>query len=291
MSMPLAASARLWRRRAANRAALVWIAGAFMLAMLALAALAPVIAPGGYEAIDLRARLQPPALLHGAGNHILGTDDLGRDVLARLAYSIRVTVVVALTATLLGALVGTAIGLLAAAARGWVDHVLMLLVDFQASLPYLILVLAVIAAYGNNLALFVVLLGLHGWQQYARLARGQALSVQAQGYAVALTTLGCGRLRLYLRHVLPNIAAALIVNATLAFPQIILLESSLSFLGLGIQPPQTSLGNMVGFGRAYLMTAWWIAAAPAAAIFLTSLSFSILGDHLRDRLDPTLRRI
>jgi peptide/nickel transport system permease protein len=265
------------------------LAGLVMGAVLVFALLAPVLAPAGYEAIDLRARLQPPFLLGGTLAHPLGTDELGRDVLARLAYSIRFTVVIALAATILGAVFGTIIGLLAAYLRGWIDDGLMLLVDFQASLPYLILVLAMIAAFGTNLVLFVILLGLHGWQQYARLARGQALSVQAQGFVIAVRALGARPARLYLRHVLPNIAAVLIVNATLAFPQTILLESSLSFLGLGVQPPQTSLGNMVGFGRGYLMTAWWIAAAPAATIFLTSLAFSILGDRLRDRLDPTLR--
>lgn len=278
------------RRTMSPRLSTVSVAGLFMAGVLAVAVLAPVLAPGGYEAIDLRARLQPPVLLGGTLAHSLGTDELGRDVFARLAYSIRFTVVIALAATAFGAIVGTTIGLLAACFRGWIDDALMLLVDFQASLPHLIFVLAIIAAFGTNPVLFVALLGLHGWQQYARLARGQAFSVQEQGYVIAVRTLGAGPARLYLRHVLPNIAAALIVNATLAFPQTILLESSLSFLGLGIQPPQTSLGNMVGFGRAYLLSAWWIAAAPAAMIFLTSLSFSILGDRLRDRLDPTLRR-
>ncbi len=160
--------------------------------------------------------------------------------------------------------------------------------DLLAALPYILLVLLVLSAFGSELQYFVVLLGLYGWERYARLARSQAVSAREQGYALAISAVGASPARLYLRHVLPNISSALIVTATLIFPQIVLLESSLSFLGLGVQPPQTSLGNMVAFGRDYLMTAWWIVAAPAIVILITSLAFTLLGETLRDRLDPTL---
>ena len=151
------------------------------------------------------------------------------------------------------------------------------------------LALAALAFLGNSFTLFVLIMGVYGWERYARIVRGMALSAQAQGYAVALRTLGASSARVYFAHILPNIASAIIVNMTLNFPETVLLETSLSFLGLGIQPPLTSLGNMVGFGRDYLLSAWWIAVCPAFAIFLTTLAFSILGDWLRDQLDPTVK--
>src|SRR5690606_5189248 len=135
-------------------------------------------------------------------------------------------------------------------------------IDYQAALPFMILALAAIAFFGNSLVILIVVMGTYGWERYARIARGLALSATSQGYAVALVALGASPARIYLRHVLPNIASALIVCLTLTFPQIILVETSLSFLGLGVQPPQTSLGSMVGFGRDYLLTAWWIAVSP-----------------------------
>lgn len=267
----------------------VLIGASATLALLAVAGVAaPVIAPDGHEPIDLLSRLSPPLFLGGSVEHPLGTDELGRDILARLLYSIRVTIIIALVATMIGAVVGTTVGLLAAAAGGWLDETLMLIVDAQAALPYILLVLLVLSAFGSELQYFVVLLGLYGWERYARLARSQAVSAREQGYALAISAVGASPARLYLRHILPNISSALIVTATLTFPQIVLLESSLSFLGLGVQPPQTSLGNMVAFGRDYLMTAWWIVAAPAIVILITSLAFTLLGETLRDRLDPTL---
>jgi peptide/nickel transport system permease protein len=169
-----------------------------------------------------------------------------------------------------------------------VEHVVLALVDFQASMPFLILALSVLAFLGNDLWLLVLLLGLHGWERYARIARGLAISAGQQGYAAAVRQLGATPARIYLRHVLPNIASTLIVSMTLAFPEIILLESGLSFLGLGVQPPETSLGNMVGYGREYLVSAPWIMLSPAAVIVTTTLSVSLVGDWLRDLLDPTL---
>jgi peptide/nickel transport system permease protein len=169
-----------------------------------------------------------------------------------------------------------------------VEQVVLALVDFSASIPFLVLALAVLAFFGNSVVLFVCLLGLHAWERYARIARGLAISGSAQGYAAAVRQLGASPMRLYGRHVLPNIASTLIVSMTLAFPEIILLESGLSFLGLGVQPPATSLGNMVGYGSEYLTSAPWIMLAPAVVITVTTLCVSILGDWLRDRLDPTL---
>ena len=248
------------------------------------------IAPYDYQAIDLRGRLIPPFWAEGGNpKHFLGTDDLGRDMLSRLIFSVRMSLFVALLGTVIGAVFGTTLGFLAAHFRGWVDDVVMAAIDFQAALPFMILALAVVATLGNSLVLFIGLMGIYGWERYARLTRGLTLSAVTHGYAVAVRTLGAGPLRIYGRHILPNIANALIVNMTLNFPQTILLETSLSFLGLGIQPPLTSLGNMVGFGRDYLLTAWWIAGFPALAIFSATLAMSIRGDWVRDRLDPTLK--
>ena len=263
--------------------AMTWLA-----VILAIALLAEFIRPYGITAMDLRARLQPPIGFGGAWAHPLGTDELGRDVFSRLIESIRISLLIAFGATIIAAVFGTTMGFLAAHFRGWVEQIVLMLIDFQASMPFLILALSVLAFFGNSLPLFVCLMGLYGWERHARISRGLAIAANAQGYAGAVRQLGAGPLRIYLRHVLPNIASTLIVAATLSFPEVVLLESGLSFLGLGVQPPMTSLGNMVGYGREYITRAPWIMLSPSIVIVLTTLSVSILGDWLRDRLDPTL---
>ena len=264
--------------------ALFWVA-----LMLVVAFAADWIRPFSITSLDLRHRLAPPVGLGGEWLHPLGTDELGRDVLSRLVASIRLSLLIAFGATVISAVLGVGLGFLAAHFRGGVEQAVMALVDFQAAMPFLILALAMLAFFGNALPLLICLLGLHGWERYARIARGLAISAGAQGYAAAVRQLGASPWRVYGRHVLPNIASTLIVSMTLSFPEIILLESGLSFLGLGVQPPMTSLGNMVGYGREYLTRAPWILLAPSAVIVLTTLSVSLLGDWLRDRLDPTLR--
>ena len=275
------------RRRAAVPFG-VMLAIAWLVAMVAIAFLADLVRPYGITAMDLRARLQPPVGFGGDWTHALGTDELGRDVLSRLIESIRMSLLIAFGATIIAAVFGTTMGFLAAHFRGWVEQLVLMLIDFQASMPFLILALSVLAFFGNSLPLFICLMGLYGWERHARISRGLAIAANAQGYAAAVRQLGAVPLRIYLRHVLPNIASTLIVAATLSFPEVVLLESGLSFLGLGVQPPMTSLGNMVGYGRDYITRAPWIMLAPSAVIVLTTLSVSILGDWLRDRLDPTL---
>ncbi len=260
-----------------------WIA-----AMLTIALFADALRPYSITALHLTARLVPPAGFGGSLAFPLGTDELGRDVLSRVVVSIRISLLIAFGATVLGMLVGATLGLLAAHLRGVAEQAVLLLVDVQAALPFIILALAVLAFFGNALPLLIALLGLYGWERHARVARGLALAAGTQGYVLAVRQIGAGPWRLYLRHVLPNIAATLIVSATLAFPEVILLESGLSFLGLGVQPPMTSLGNMVGYGRGYISSGPWIMLAPSAVIVLTTLAISIAGDWLRDRLDPTL---
>jgi peptide/nickel transport system permease protein len=262
----------------------------WLLAMIIIGFLAPVISPFDYQKINLSTRLLPPVWIDGGSfTNFFGTDDLGRDILSRLLQSIRISLLVAIIGTVISAVLGTTLGFVAAHFRGVVDDFLMMLVDFQASLPFMILALTVIAFFDSSIFLFIGLMGIYGWERYARFARGLALSAEEQGYAVAVRSFGASPVRIYLRHILPNVGNTLVVNMTLNFPKVIMMETSLSFLGLGIQPPDTSLGNMVGFGRDFILTAWWMAIIPAATIFLTTLSMSILGDWVRDKLDPALK--
>lgn len=248
------------------------------------------LAPHDYRAQSLLKRLRPPVVLGGSWDYPLGTDELGRDVLSRLIHAVRFSVLVALGGTLIGACVGTFLGFVAAHYRGLVEETVMMLADVQASLPFILIALTLIALFGGSFTLFVFIMGFYGWEVFARLTRGVVIAAKSQGYATAVTALGAPATHVYRRHILPNILSVLIVQFTLNFPQVILLETSLSFLGLGIRPPLTSLGQMLGAGRAYLTSAWWIAIVPGTVIFLTTLSISIIGDWARDRLDPTLRR-
>lgn len=258
-------------------------------AVVVIAIVGNVFTPYATTHQDLLNRIKPPSFLGGPAEYPLGTDRIGRDMVARLVAGLRMSLSVALAGTLIGAVFGTLIGFIAAHFRGWTEEALMMVVDFQASLPFILIALTLLAFFGNSMVLFVILMGLFGWETYARLARGVVLSAKSQPYARAVVALGANPWRLYLRHVLPNVASALIVQVTLTFPQIILLETSLSFLGLGIQPPNSSLGQILGDGRDYLSTAWWISVWPGILIFVITLSMSILGDALRDRLDPMLK--
>jgi peptide/nickel transport system permease protein len=266
----------------------VRIAAGLLGITLAVALLADVITPFGYATQDLGARLRPPVFIGGDWRYPLGTDNLGRDILSRLIYGVRTSILIAFGATAIGATLGILLGLLAARLRGVFEEAVLMLVDVQAAIPSIIVALAALAFFGNNLLLFIFLIGLEGWERYARLTRGLVLSAKEAGYVTAIQSLGACSPRLYLRHILPNIASALIVQATLNFPTTVLLETSLSFLGLGVQPPLTSLGLMLGQGRLYLLNAWWIAVTPGLVIFITTMAMSLFGDWLRDRLDPTI---
>ena len=268
---------------------LLVVISALVLATLFLCGLfAEQLAPTGYATQDLASRLSPPVWLGGKSG-LLGTDFLGRDIFSRLLYAVRISLLVAFAGTLISCTMGTILGFLAAHRKGWTDEMVMMLVDFQASMPFVLIALAILAFLGNSLGLFVAVMGLNGWERFARFTRGLARSASARGYVAAVRAMGASPLRIYLRHILPNIVGVLIVQFTLNFPSTVLLESSLSFLGLGIQPPLTSLGAMLGEGRNYLINAWWISVAPGTVIFCVTLSACILGDWLRDRLDPTLR--
>lgn len=263
------------------------LALAFLAIILIVALSADWLAPYGYAEQDLLARMRPPVFFGGTPEHLMGTDNLGRDILSRLMFGTRASILIAICGTMIGALFGTMLGFLAAHFRGWLEEVLMMLVDLQAAIPNLVLALAVLAFLGNNLAVFIVLVGLDGWERYARLARGLVLSAKESGYVQSMQMVGASAPRIYLGQVLPNVAGALVVQLTLNFPGTIILETALSFLGLGVQPPLTSLGQMLGQGRTYLLNAWWISVFPGIAVFATTLSVSLLGDWLRDRLDAS----
>ena len=272
------------RRLPRDLSPIILVCCLFLGTLVMIACLAEMIAPFGFNDQNLLARLKPPSFLGGPSGHLLGTDELGRDVLSRLIFSLRISLLTALVGTALGAVFGTTLGFLAAHFGGLVEELISALVDCQAAIPFIILALGALAFFGNSLTLFVVLLGCYGWETYARLARALVRSAMSRGYIEALHSLGFHPFRIYARHLLPNIGGALLVQVTLNFPGIILLESGLSFLGLGIQPPLTSLGLMIGTGRAYIMSAWWTAVFPGVAIFLTALSVSLIGDWLRDWL-------
>jgi peptide/nickel transport system permease protein len=280
---------RLTPKRAAKYPPLVSASIGFIFCVLIVFLFADFLAPQHYRIQDLDNRLAPPSLMGGPAQYVLGTDSLGRDIVSRLVYATRFSIFVAILGTCIGAVLGTFLGFVAAHFRGWVEETLMMLVDAQASLPFMLIALAILAFFGNSFVLFVIIMGINGWENYARLTRGMVLSANTHGYAVAVRSLGAKPATVYYRHILPNILSVLIIQFSLNFPSTILLETSLSFLGLGIQPPRTSLGQMLGEGRAHMLFAWWIAVLPGTIIFLTTLSISIVGDWLRDRLDPTLR--
>ena len=280
---------RLVRRLGLDRPWIVILAAAYLVVVVLVALFAPLLQPYEHTAQDLFEMRNPPVFLGGDWRYILGTDDLGRDVLSRVIYGTRVSVVIALVGTGIGAVLGSALGIIAAHFRGWVDEVVMMFVDAQSAMPFIIFALAVLAFFGGNFWVLVIVVGVDGWQYYARLARGMVFASDRATYVEAVRSLGIPTWRIYLRHVLPNLLPALMVQFTINLPGTILLETTLSFLGLGVQPPMTSLGQMLGLGRDYLLQAPWIAVAPGLMIFLITLSVSVLGDWLRDRLDPSLR--
>lgn len=259
-----------------------------LVTFILVAIFANALAPYGFAQIDLHARKAPPLLFGGTFKHVLGTDELGRDILSRVFYGVRTSLLIALGASVISLTLGTTLGLLAAFRRGFADMLIRVAVDFQASMPFLIIALAVLAFFGDNLWLFMALLGLYGWERYARLVRTMAGLELERGYVAALKRNGAGTPRIAFLHVLPNILSVVLVNLTVILPEILMQESALSFLGLGIQPPLVSLGSMVGAGRDYIMTEWWISTLPGIVIFLLSLSISLIGDYLRDAFDPTL---
>ena len=282
---------RGWVDRAGLRRPWIVIAAAVILGIfLSAALLSPWLQPYAHTSQDLSSFLLPPAwAAGGSAQYLLGTDDLGRDVLSRLLYATRISAAIAVLGAGIGAVVGSILGMVAAHFRGLVDETIMMFVDVQATMPFIIFALAVLALAGGSFWVLVIVVGIDGWERYARLARGMVLSTNQAPYVHAVRAAGLTELPIYARHIVPNVLPALVIQFTINLPGTILLETSISFLGLGIQPPMTSLGQMLGQGRDYLLFAPWIALAPGLTIFAVTLSISILGDWLRDRLDPNLK--
>ncbi len=237
-------------------------------------------------------RLQPPAWLEGGSwNHPLGTDKLGRDMLSRIIYGARISLTIAAISIVCGGLVGTTLGLLAGYFGGLWDHIIMRLVDIKISIPSILLALILAAALGPSYFTVIIVVALTLWTRYARLVRGEVLSLRSQDFVARARVSGASTSRIILRHLLPNVVNTIIVLATLEVGVVIILEASLSFLGAGIPPPNPAWGLMVADGRALVINAWWLSFFPGLAILLTVLSMNLLGDWLRDRLDPKLRNV
>jgi len=272
---------RLWR--------LKWGLGAtgLLLVIVASAVLAPWVAPKDPFAVDVRHRLAPPAwMAGGTPDNVLGTDQVGRDLLSRVVHGGRVSLVVGVTAVLISATLGVLLGLGAGYAAGAADTVIMTIVNIMLTFPFILLALAVIAVLGPSLLNMIVVLGVAGWPLYARVVRAETLSLRERDFIVASRALGLGHLRIVFRQILPNIGSTIVVIATLEVARVIILESFLSFLGLGVQPPTPAWGNMLGEGRVYMLNSWWIATFPGLAIFVTTLAITLMGNALRDWLDP-----
>jgi peptide/nickel transport system permease protein len=280
-----------WPRLRGRRAPWLLVIGVgFVLLVAALAVGAPWLAPDDPLRQSLRGRLRAPTLEGADGRaHLFGTDHLGRDVLSRVIYGSRVSLVVGFSAVVVGGLLGSALGILAGFTGGRVDGVIMTLADAQLAFPFILLAIGIIAVVGPSFPTLIVVIGLSGWVSYARILRSQVLVLRAREFVEAIHALGGSVLRIVSRHVLPNVLSSMVVVATLELARAIVLEATLSFLGLGIQPPTPSWGGMIQEGRDYLDSAWWIATFPGIVLMATSIVVSRTGDGLRDLLDPTLR--
>lgn len=270
----------------------VALAFAWVALLLLLALFGPALTPHDPLRQNLMSRNVPPVWLPGGSwDHIFGTDQIGYDILSRVMVSVRPTLTIGVLAALIALGTGTLLGMIAGYFRGRADGVIMLLADSQLATPYLVIAIAAVAAFGRSITLLILLAGLSGWMGFARTVRSRVLSLRAQEFVESSRALGAGEARILGRHILPNIASTVIVLITIQFRALILFEAALSFLGLGVPPPQPSWGSMIDGGRDYLLSAWWISVIPGLALTLTVLTVSIIGDWLRDVLDPRLRAL
>ena len=276
------------RRLARRRTALFGLC--VVVAVLVLALGAPWVTTWDPVEQDIGNRLQAPGSVDGSGGvHLLGTDQLGRDLLARIIFGARPALLVGFAAVAISGLLGLVLGLVSGYFGGWVDDVFMRLADIQLAFPFILLAIAVIGVLGPSLPVIIVVIGVSSWVVYARVVRSEALSIREREFVQAAHALGVRDGRILLRHVLPNALTPWLVVATLDMARVIVIESALSFLGLGVQPPTPTWGGMLADGRVYISTAWWLATFPGLAILVTVLGINLFGDGLRDTLDPRLK--
>jgi ABC-type dipeptide/oligopeptide/nickel transport system permease subunit len=265
-------------------------ASGILILIIAGSALAPWIAPHDPLAVNIRHRLAPPAWMEGGtAQHLLGTDPVGRDLLSRMIYGGRVSLVIGVAAVILSASIGVMLGLGAGYVGRGTDWTIMTIVNVMLTFPFVLLALAVIAVLGPSLVNMIIVLGVAGWPIYARVVRAETMAIREREFVLAGRALGMSHVRIVFRQILPNLVSAIVVIATLQVAQVIILESFLSFLGLGIQPPTPAWGNMLGEGRVYMLNSWWIAAFPGLAIFVTTLAINLMGNALRDWIDPHMK--
>lgn len=283
-------SLRRNRRRAGRLPVAIVIVGLILAMIVTTAVLAPWIVPADPTRQVLLMRLKPPGTIAASGQiYLLGSDELGRDLLSRVLFGAQVSLLVATLSVLVSTLVGVTLGMMAAWFRGWIEVIVMRLVDIMLSVPAVLLAVLTVAVLGPGFFKLILVLGLTRWPRYARVAFGQTLQVATLPYVKAAELAGASAARILFRHILPNIAGPLLIVATAEFGLMILFEAGLSFLGLGIQPPAPSWGSIMSVGRQYVERAWWIVAFPGGCLFLLVLSVNVLGDWLRDRLDPQAR--
>ena len=267
-----------------------YLFGGFLALVVLAAIFAPLITPYDPNAQDIVQRLAPPAWEHGGSlSHVLGTDELGRDILARVIYGARTSVMIGVIVVAIGMVSGTLAGLLAGFRGGWIDTLLMRIVDIQFTFPALLMAMAMVFALGASTKTIIIALSVDAWLPYCRLGRSMVLSVRNTTYVEAARTIGCAGGRIVRRHVLPNVASPLVTLAVLEFARIVLAESTLSFLGLGIQPPSVSWGLMLNTGEDYLTVAWWLITIPGLFLTLTVLSANVVASWLRVAADPLQR--
>ena len=276
-------------RHALRRNPTILIGGLLLLLLVLAPVFAPLLAPADPIKTGFATRVKPPSILGYDSGFILGSDNLGRDVLSRILYGGRVSLWVAVQGVIGAGLVGVVLGLVSGYVGGWFDDVIQRIVDVQLSFPVIMLAIAFVAVVGTSEAAIVGVLIISGWVIYARTVRASVLSVKLNEYIQAARALGANDTRIVVRHLLPNVTAPIIVVATVQLASMLLLESGLSFLGLGIQPPTPSWGKMLAEGRDYLSNAWWLSTMPGIAISLAVLGAHLLGDGIRDALDPNLR--
>ncbi len=268
----------------------VFMGTAVVLTIVLAAVFAPLLAPHDPNKVSLIVRLTPPAWdPEGSTKYLLGTDQLGRDLLSRIIFGTRVSLLVGFLSVLTSGILGATLGIVAGYHGGWLDSVIMRITDIQMALPFILLALLVVALLGSNLPNLVIVFTVTAWYVYTRMARASALSVREQQFVEAARALGASDPRIILRHILPSLISPLIVVGSFEMARIITAEAALGFLGLGVPPPDPTWGNMISDGREYVQDAWWISTFPGLALMVTVVAINILGDALRDLLDPRLK--